>query len=80
MPYFWSDQYDRKLQSAGRIRATDNFEIVQGSLEAASFVGLYANAERLTGVLTSNAPAAFLRVRKLLSQGAALADARATFK
>lgn len=80
LPYFWSDQYDRKLQSAGRVRAGDDFELVQGSLDASSFVGLYARAERLTGVVTSNAPAAFLRVRKLLTRAATLADARAAFK
>lgn len=80
LPYFWSDQYDRKLQSAGRVHPSDSFELVQGSIEAASFVGLYAQGERLTGVLTSNAPAAFLRVRKLLAQAASLTQARATFK
>jgi NADPH-dependent 2,4-dienoyl-CoA reductase/sulfur reductase-like enzyme len=79
MPYFWSDQYDRKLQSAGRVRATDSFELVQGSLDTASFVGLYAQAGQVTGVLTSNAPAAFLKVRKLLTQGVSLFDARAAF-
>lgn len=80
VPYFWSDQYDRKLQSAGRVRANHLFEVVQGSLEAASFVGLYAHDDRLTGVLTSNAPAAFLRVRKLLAQAAPLSEARAAFQ
>jgi NADPH-dependent 2,4-dienoyl-CoA reductase/sulfur reductase-like enzyme len=80
MPYFWSDQYDRKLQSAGGVRGSDQFEIVQGSLEAASFVGLYARDGRLSGVLSSNAPAAFLRARKLIAQAAPLADARASFQ
>jgi 3-phenylpropionate/trans-cinnamate dioxygenase ferredoxin reductase subunit len=79
LPYFWSDQYDRKLQSAGRVRANHLFEVVQGSLEAASFVGLYSHDDKLTGVLTSNAPAAFLRARKLLAQAAPLSEARAAF-
>lgn len=81
LPYFWSDQYDRKLQSAGLPRAGDSFEVVHGSLTAAAFVGLYAQGERLTGVLTSNTPAGFLRVRKLLARGgASLTEARALFK
>jgi 3-phenylpropionate/trans-cinnamate dioxygenase ferredoxin reductase component len=79
MPYFWSDQYDRKLQSAGAVRGTDQFELVQGSLEAASFVGLYARDGRLTGALSSNAPAAFLRARKLIAQATPLSEARAAF-
>jgi 3-phenylpropionate/trans-cinnamate dioxygenase ferredoxin reductase component len=80
MPYFWSDQYARKFQSAGRVGANHLFEVVQGSLEAASFVGLYAHDDCLTGVLTSNAPAAFLRARKLLAQAAPLSEARAAFQ
>lgn len=79
VPYFWSDQYDRKLQFAGRLRASDQFTVVQGSLDAASYVALYSRDERLTGVLTSNAPAAFLRARKLLAAAAPLSEARATF-
>jgi NADPH-dependent 2,4-dienoyl-CoA reductase/sulfur reductase-like enzyme len=80
MPYFWSDQYDRKLQAAGRVRRGDQFEVVQGSLKGPSFVGLYARDERLTGALSSNAPAAFLRARKLIAQSATLSDARAAFQ
>jgi 3-phenylpropionate/trans-cinnamate dioxygenase ferredoxin reductase component len=79
MPYFWSDQYDRKLQSAGTLRPGDQLDVVQGSFENPSFVALYSRAERLTGVLVSNAPAAFLRVRKLLAQAAPLSEARAAF-
>lgn len=79
MPYFWSDQYDRKLQSAGSVRGIDDFAVVQGSLDAASFVGLYARDGRVTGVLSSNAPAAFLRARKLIAQSASLSEARAAF-
>lgn len=80
MPYFWSDQYDRKLQSAGSVRSSDTFEVVQGSLEAASFVGLYSRDDRLTGVLSSNAPAAFLRARKLIARSAPLSEAHAAFQ
>jgi 3-phenylpropionate/trans-cinnamate dioxygenase ferredoxin reductase subunit len=82
LPYFWSDQYDRKLQFAGSLRANDQFEVVQGSLDAASFVGLYSRADRLSGVLASNAPGAFLRARKLLllAQAVPLTDARAAFQ
>jgi NADPH-dependent 2,4-dienoyl-CoA reductase/sulfur reductase-like enzyme len=76
MPYFWSDQYDRKFQCTGRVRADDTFEVLQGSLDRASFAAAYGRDDRLCGVLTSNAPGVFLRARKLLAQGASLEEAR----
>lgn len=79
MPYFWSDQYDRKFQCTGRCRADDSFEVVQGALGQPSFAALYGREGRLTGALTSNAPAAFLRVRKLLASGASLDAAKLAF-
>jgi hypothetical protein len=76
MPYFWSDQYDRKFQCAGRVRADDAFEVVKGGLDQAMFAAVYGRADRLCGVLTSNAPGVFLRARKLLAQAASLEEAR----
>jgi NADPH-dependent 2,4-dienoyl-CoA reductase/sulfur reductase-like enzyme len=82
VPYFWSDQYDVKLQFAGRVRADDDFEVVQGSLDERTYVALYGRAGRLRGVLTSNRPQLLIRYRRLLSErasfDAALAAARAT--
>jgi len=75
-PYFWSDQYDRKYQCTGRVRAEDAFEVVQGGLDQATFAALYAREGRLCGVLTSNSPGVFLRARKLLAQAVSLEDAR----
>jgi 3-phenylpropionate/trans-cinnamate dioxygenase ferredoxin reductase subunit len=76
VPYFWSDQYDRKVQCAGRPCAGDAFTLLRGALDAASFAAVTADGDRLTGVLTSNSPALFLRLRKLLSEGASLSVAR----
>lgn len=76
VPYFWSDQYDRKFQCAGRVQASDRFEVVHGALGERSFAALYGQGERLTGVLTSSSPALFLRLRKLLAEGASFEAAR----
>jgi 3-phenylpropionate/trans-cinnamate dioxygenase ferredoxin reductase component len=67
VPYFWSDQYQLKLQFAGRVAADDDLVVVQGELGAGGFSALYGRQGVLRGVLTGNRPAQFLRYRKLLS-------------
>jgi NADPH-dependent 2,4-dienoyl-CoA reductase/sulfur reductase-like enzyme len=76
LPYFWSDQYDRKLQCTGSVRADDAFEVVHGALDQPKFAAMYVRAGRVSGVLTSNAPAVFLRARKLLAEGRSPEEAR----
>ena len=34
VPWFWSDQYDRKIQLAGRIRPDDDVQIDAGLFDA----------------------------------------------
>jgi 3-phenylpropionate/trans-cinnamate dioxygenase ferredoxin reductase subunit len=70
VPYFWSDQYDAKLQFAGRIEPGDTLRVVSGSVMTRDLVAIYGRAGRLTAVLTVNNPAAFIRTRKALQQGA----------
>jgi 3-phenylpropionate/trans-cinnamate dioxygenase ferredoxin reductase subunit len=67
-PYFWSDQYHVKFQSAGRARPDDALIVVQGALDQPQFLALYARGDRLSAVLASNRPAQFLRARKLLNE------------
>lgn len=76
LPYFWSDQFDRKFQCTGRVRADDTFEVVHGALDRPSFAAMYVRDGRVSGVLTSNAPAVFLRARKVLAQALSVAQAR----
>ncbi len=70
LPYFWSDQYDLKLQFAGRVRADDELVLVEGTLADRNYVALYGRAGKLRGVLASNRPQQLLRYRKLLSEQA----------
>jgi NADPH-dependent 2,4-dienoyl-CoA reductase/sulfur reductase-like enzyme len=69
VPYFWSDQYDVKLQFAGRVQPDDELTVVDGALDRPAYVALFGRAGRLTGVLASNRPAPFLRYRKLVAAG-----------
>jgi NADPH-dependent 2,4-dienoyl-CoA reductase/sulfur reductase-like enzyme len=70
VPYFWSDQYDVKLQFAGRVRADDELQVVVGQLSDRKFVALYGRAGRLTGVLGFNAPAQVMQFRRKIAERA----------
>jgi 3-phenylpropionate/trans-cinnamate dioxygenase ferredoxin reductase subunit len=80
VPWFWSDQYDRKIQLAGRAGPDDVVEVVSGSVEERRFVAFYGRAGRLVGVLGMSQPAKVMRWRALVEQAAtwdaALAAAR----
>ena len=77
VPYFWSDQYDVKLQLAGRARPGDELRIVDGSLAERRFVALYGREGRLTAVLGWNRPRLVMQYRRLLRDGASFEAALA---
>ncbi len=51
VPWFWSDQYDRKIMLAGRTAGADEVRIVDGSLEERRFVALYRKGDRVAAAL-----------------------------
>jgi 3-phenylpropionate/trans-cinnamate dioxygenase ferredoxin reductase subunit len=75
VPWFWSDQYDRKLQLAGRPSATDEVRVVHGSTDEFRFVALYGREGRLVGVLGMNRPRHVIQLRGLLDEGASFDEA-----
>lgn len=79
VPWFWSDQYDRKVQLAGRVRADDEVVIVEGSLAERRFVALYGRAGRLVGVLGMNRPRPVVQLRPRIAEHISFDEARATF-
>jgi 3-phenylpropionate/trans-cinnamate dioxygenase ferredoxin reductase subunit len=70
VPWFWSDQFDRKIQLAGRAGASDDVVVVDGSIDERRFVALYGRAGRLVGVLGFSRPAKVARYRALIAQRA----------
>ena len=70
VPWFWSDQYDRKIQLAGRVRPDDEVRVVNGSVEERRFAAIYGRAGRIVGVLGFNRPRHVMRYRALIEQGA----------
>jgi NADPH-dependent 2,4-dienoyl-CoA reductase/sulfur reductase-like enzyme len=63
VPYFWSDQYDVKIQFVGRATATDEVTVEEGSLESRRFVVAYRRGDRLVGALSMNMPARIMAWR-----------------
>ena len=75
VPYFWSDQYDAKLQLVGRAAGADELRVVHGDLDALRFVALYRREERLLGAFTINLARRFVPYRGLIARGASWAEA-----
>jgi NADPH-dependent 2,4-dienoyl-CoA reductase/sulfur reductase-like enzyme len=78
VPYVWSDQYDVKIQSAGRFGGEDRMEVVHGSTdELDHFVAIWERDGRISGVLGFSEPRRVVQYRKLIADGARFDDALA---
>jgi 3-phenylpropionate/trans-cinnamate dioxygenase ferredoxin reductase subunit len=67
-PWFWSDQYDKKLQMAGLSTGADQWA-VRGDMVAGSFSVYHFKGETLLAVDSINASRDHLQARKLLDAG-----------
>lgn len=56
VPYFWSDQFDARIQVHGSIPSGAEAHIVDGSIADRRFVARYRHAGRITGVVGWNMP------------------------
>ena len=73
-PWFWSDQYDVKLQTVGICTGRYDREIVRGDQEAGKFSIFYMAGDRVVAVDSINAPADHMAARKLIEAGMSIAD------
>jgi 3-phenylpropionate/trans-cinnamate dioxygenase ferredoxin reductase subunit len=71
VPWFWSDQYDLKLQIAG-LSASHDRHVLRGDVDGESFSVLYYRDGALLAVDAVNAPGDYMAVRKALTQGATI--------
>jgi 3-phenylpropionate/trans-cinnamate dioxygenase ferredoxin reductase subunit len=69
VPWFWSDQYDLKLQIAGISHNHDQY-IIRGSMEEEKFAVFYLQKKRIIAVDTINNLKEFLNGKKLIAMGA----------
>ncbi|GGB84978.1 oxidoreductase [Marinobacterium zhoushanense] len=68
VPWFWSDQYEFKLQMAGLHQGYDRV-VQRGTTESGKFTLFLYRGERLIAVHTVNKPADHMAARKLLAAG-----------
>jgi 3-phenylpropionate/trans-cinnamate dioxygenase ferredoxin reductase subunit len=76
VPWFWSDQYDVKLQIAG-IGMPHDEAVLRGDSNSHGFSVFYFRAGVLVGVDSLNKPAEHMAARKLLAQGTPLSAGQA---
>jgi 3-phenylpropionate/trans-cinnamate dioxygenase ferredoxin reductase subunit len=69
VPWFWSDQYDVKLQTAGVAEGADE-AVVRGDPAAARFSVWSLKDGRVLAVDAVNDPASFLASKKIIAGGA----------
>ena len=67
-PWFWSDQYDLKLQIAG-LSVGFNDHVIRGDIEARKFAVFYFDDEKLLAVDAVGAPGEFLQAKKWIADG-----------
>ncbi len=75
VPWFWSDQYDRKIQLAGRSGPDDEVQIVTGSPAERRFAAIYGRAGRVVAVLGFNRPRHVMQYRRLIARSASWDEA-----
>lgn len=66
VPWFWSDQFDLKLQMAGLLGAHDQM-VVRGQREDDSFVVFYLQGGAIQCAHAINRPREFAQIRKLIA-------------
>jgi NADPH-dependent 2,4-dienoyl-CoA reductase/sulfur reductase-like enzyme len=67
VPYFWSDQYNVRIQLAGHVRDAERVEIEAGDRAAHSFLAVYYRGAEPVAVLGANQPRLFTKWRRQLN-------------
>lgn len=75
VPWFWSDQYEIKLQIAGLPDGADR-QVVRGDVEGGAFAVFHLAGDRIVCVEAVNAPAEFMAGRLMIARGQAVDAAR----
>jgi NADPH-dependent 2,4-dienoyl-CoA reductase/sulfur reductase-like enzyme len=77
-PYFWSDQYDKKIQSLGLPGRAERLEIVEATPDGKRVVYAGERDGRLVGIVAINAARRLGSYRMALAEPPAFDDLRAT--
>ncbi len=76
VPYFWSDQYDVKIQALGTPSADDDVSVAAD--DGRKFLAYYSRAGALTAVVGAGMTAQVMKARAKVAAGAPVADLLAT--
>ena len=79
VPFFWSDQFDARIQFLGRSRPDAQVEVVAGSVDDGRFCAMYTLHGRFVGVLGVTMPKMVMSSRALLMKETTADEARAHF-
>lgn len=71
VPWFWSDQYDLKLQMAGLSQGYDRL-ILRGSIQDNTFAAFYLKEGRIIAADTVNRPQEFMIAKRLVAECVAI--------
>jgi 3-phenylpropionate/trans-cinnamate dioxygenase ferredoxin reductase component len=72
VPYFWSDQYDVKIQCLGEPEATDTVHVVED--DGRKFLAFYERDGVVAGVVGGGMPGKVMKVRAKIAAGAPISD------
>lgn len=72
VPYFWSDQYDVKIQCLGEPEAEDTVHVVED--DGRKFLAFYERGGVVVGVVGGGMPGKVMKVRSKIAAGAPIAD------
>lgn len=77
VPFFWSDQFDAKVQFLGRASGDDDVQVIAGDPADGRFAALYGRDGRLRGALGVSMPKVVMPFRRLLLDRVSWSDALA---
>lgn len=80
VPFFWSDQFDARIQFLGRVTKDAVAQVVAGNPEDGKWCAMYVANNRLVGVLGVSMPKLVMPSRALLSTHTSVDDALKHFE
>ena len=75
VPYFWSDQYGKKIQMLGHPHPEDEVVMVSGSVDELKWLALYVRDHVVTGILALSNPRGLATAKVLLDTLTTIDDA-----
>jgi hypothetical protein len=66
VPYFWTDQYDARIQAYGIFPADADITVLHGQPTSRKFVAGYGHQGKVVGILGWNSPRELRKLRQLV--------------